>query len=453
MSFGGITLGDLNNYMKNYPSQKVVPNEIMGSPLLEALKENIDTEAFRGENIEILVKTRQPFTGKAHYEDADIPYPKDTAFVKQLIPLREVIVNAGLTRQAMMRATGGAASWGRIVDDVLRDQQIDFKWLLNLACMGNGTAALARVSTVANTSGITTVSCDNTYTDFGWENVALLKAGMQVEVRAADGTLRTPAGGVEIESVSFGNRKNKAATHGSFSFAAASTLNIEDGDIVYLYDSKDKLPMGLLGIVQDGVHYSGAAQVSTFQNLSRGDYSSLRARIYQATDFGLSSENPADGVPTGWDLSVISDAIADVWRGGGKGRVDMLLCSANLAMAIMRRNKAESNIVVNVSSTDQENQGAVGSMFANKFIAPDGRLIPIKVVETIPENCLYGLCLDDLNWFPFGDFDFVREYGEIWEPSRGDRKTNVEAPYGGFYNIGAERCDNCFVIQDIRTDI
>lgn len=453
MGFGGITLSDLNNYMRNYPSRKVVADEITDAPLLEVLRNNIDTEAFRGDNIEILVKTKQPFTGKAHYEDADIPYPKDTAFVKQLIPLREVIVNAGLTRQAMMRATGGAASWGRIVDDVLRDQQTDFKWLLNLACMGNGSASLARVSTVANAGGVTTVTCDNTYTDFGWENVSLLKTGMQVEIRAADGTLRTPAGGVEVGEVSFGSRRNGAATHGSFVFAAAGTLNIADNDIVYLYDSKDKLPMGLLGIVQDGVHYSGVAQTSTFQNLARADYSSLRARVYQATDFGLPSEDPADGVPTGWDLSVISDAIADSWRGGGKGRVDMLLCSANLAMAIMRRNRSESNISVHVSSTANENQGAVGSMYANKFIAPDGRLIPIKVAETIPENCLYGLCLDDLNWYPFGDFDFVREYGEIWEPSRGDRKTNVEAPYGGFYNIGAERCDNCFTIQDMRTDI
>jgi hypothetical protein len=240
---------------------------------------------------------------------------------------------------------------------------------------------------------------------------------------------------------------------GSFTFAAASTLSIADNDIAYLYDSKDKLPMGLLGIVQDGTSYSGAAQLSAFQNLNRADYSSLRARMYKAQDFGLSSESPSNGTPTAWDLSVISDAIADVWRGGGKGKVDMLLCSANLAMAIMRRNRSESNITVNVSSTDRENQGAVGSMFANKFIAPDGRLIPIKVVETIPENVLYGLCLEDLSWYPFGDFDFIREYGDIWEPSRGDRKTNVEAPYGGFYNIGAERCDNCFVIQDMRTDI
>src|SRR3990172_3328278 len=98
---GGITVTDLNNYMKNYSSRKVVAEEVLDVGLFDVLKGSIDRESFIGENIEILIRTSQPFTGKAHYEDANIPYPQSLAFVKQLIPLREVIVNAGLTRQAM----------------------------------------------------------------------------------------------------------------------------------------------------------------------------------------------------------------------------------------------------------------------------------------------------------------------------------------------------------------
>lgn len=478
MGFGGITIDDLNNYMMNYPSRRIVANEITDAPLLEALKKNIDTESFRGDNIEILIKTKQPFTGKAHYEDADIPYPKDTAFVKQLIPLREVIVNAGLTRQAMMRATGGAASWGRIVDDVLRDQQVDFKWLLNLACMGNGTGALARVganadgavAVVPSEADTVVIYCDNTYTDFGWENVALMKAGMSVDLWDTSGGAYVTGGkGLEVISVGFKSRSNgafAAPAAGTSCFtvqcaseAAATALAaaIQDNDVVYLYDSKDNLPMGLAGIVQDGTLYGSIQALTDFQGLTRSKYSSLRARTYAAASsgsaigFGAASDNPAYGTPCKWGLSVISDAIADVARGGGRGKTDMLLCSSALAMAIQRKSATESNITVNVSTTGKMNQPASGSQYANKFICPDGRIIPIVVAETIPENVLYGLCLDDWNWFPFGDFDFVREYGEIWEPSRGDRKTNVEAPYGGFYNVGVNRCDNQFRIIDLTT--
>jgi predicted amidohydrolase len=131
----------------------------------------------------------------------------------------------------------------------------------------------------------------------------------------------------------------------------------------------------------------------------------------------------------------------------------MLLCSAQLAMAIQRRNATENGITVNVGSTGGLQQNIAGSRYASSFIAPDGRIIPIKVDNTIPANVLYGLNTKDLVLFSRGDFDFLREYGDIWEPSRGDRKTNYEAPYGGYMQFAAERCDNCFVIQDMRTDI
>jgi hypothetical protein len=47
-----------------------------------------------------------------------------------LVPLAEVIVNAGLTRQALLRAKGMPGSWGSVVAETLKDQMVDFKWLM-----------------------------------------------------------------------------------------------------------------------------------------------------------------------------------------------------------------------------------------------------------------------------------------------------------------------------------
>jgi len=423
----------------------------------------IDRDSFVGDKIEILIEKDWEFTAKPHYEDADIPRPSDFEFDKQLIPLREVIVNNGLTKQAMDRATGGAASWGRIVDRVLQRGLIDLDWLMNISLIGNGSGALARVVSAVHAAGVVTVTCDNTYTDFGWENVALLKKGMRVEIyNAAGDTLRTVSGGVVISGTPvFGDRNNgaPAGVTGTFTFAAAVDPGLADNDVVYIYDAKTSaltqpLPQGLLAFVQgNGDDYAGAAALTTFQNLTRASYACLKGRVYQASDF---ASGGVDGTPDDWDLSVISDATKDVKRGGSKGDTDLILCSEELATAIGRKNRAEAGITVQAGATTNLNQVAVGGQYAKFFIRPsDDRPIPIRVAETIPENCLYGLALESsgMRWHPFGDIDYMRLTGDIWMKSPDDRKANFEAPRGGYYQISTGRNDPLFCIQDLRTDV
>jgi len=450
----GVNLTDLNNYMKNFPSGRIVPETIQKVPLLEALRDNIDRESFRGEYIEVLIQTDFPYTGQGFKENDDLPAPETVGFEKMLIPLAELIVTAGVSKQAMDRATGGASSWGNVVDLALKNQRRDWDNLLEVSCAGNKSGAVARVKEAADAGSpnVVTVTCDNTYTDSGIENVQQLKKGMKVDIWDPSGE-DYRVQGVKITAVTFGDRKNGAATTGTFTFTHAVGHGIVDNDIVYLAESKDKLPMGVLGLVQDGSHYTAPFQVPTFQGLARGDHPSLRSLILQATDFGLESEAPVDGVPTAWDLSVISDAISAAENGGGGGEVNLLAGHGDLCMAIDRRNRAENTVTVNVSSTARVEQAAVGSRYAGYFITPDGRRIPIKPIKTLPRNVLVGLTLEDLAWHPLGDYDFLREYGDIWEPARGGRKTNYEAPYGGYHEISANRCDNFFAILDMRTNI
>jgi hypothetical protein len=487
MPFTGVTLTDLNNFMKNYPTGKIVPGEYFDFSLYDALKNNIKTDGFYGDLAEQLIQTSFPFTGQAFAEDADIPLPDDLGFVKMFIPLREIIANAGLTHQALKRATGGNSSWGPIVARTLDAQMVDFKYVRELAAIGDGTGRLARVSASVYAAGppkTLTVTCDNTYADFGWENVALMKVGMSVEIYKSDGTAVADDAGAtswRVTAVTFGNRNNGAATTGTFVISPSSDIsaNVDDGAVVHLKGTRSlsvndsagsgsgtttcyaatlgaalkcALPMGLVGIVQNAStnNYTDGAintTLTTFQGLTRANYPTLNAAVYGAGDFGGVDNTPAD-----WDLSVISDAMNQNYRNTGKW-VDLLMCSSELAMAISRRNRAEAPISVTVNTTKATNQNVVGSMYANTFLRPDGTPIPIKVSNTIPRNVLYGLCTDTMAWYVKGDYDYLRLTGEIWMKSPDDRKANFEAPYGGMDQVGVERCDTHFCIFDMKDNI
>lgn len=511
MAFNGVTLADLNGFMKNYDTGTIVPDQFFWNTLYDDLKGSFEKKNFDGDQFKILIQTGFPFTGQAFGESVDIPQPDDLGFMPMYIPLKETIVNAGVTMQSMRRATGGGASWGRVVDLVLRAQRTDFLWLQEICAIGDGTGRLARVSSSAHSGGSIVVTCDNTYSDFGWENVALIKVGMLVEAYNASGLLiadesdGVPTTGstttFRVTAVSFGSRDNGAATTGTVTLTCTNDIDsgtnptrcFDNGAILYLANTRSlgvtdstvafgataangnpgtlyestpqaavachtSLPMGLVGLIQTAAASPSVAlhcytddsidcTLDTFQGLTRYSYPNLKSQVYRGGDFGGTDLTPGD-----WDLSVISDAISQIETDTG-GKVDVLRCSAQLAMAINRRNRTESNITVNVSSTGNQNQNAVGSQYASSFLCPDGRVIPIKVSKTIPRNVLYGYTSEDFLWRTSGDYDFLRLNGEVWDKSYDDRKANFEAPYGGMSNIGAERCDRAFVIQDMADNI
>ena len=507
MANGGVNLTDLNNFMKNYASGVIVPDQFVWGSLYDALKANVKKDEFRGDAVEQLIQTSYPFTGTAFGENVDIPYPQALGFEKNWIPLKQVIVNAGLTKQALDRAIGGDSSWGRAVDLVLRAQRDEFKWLMEVGSIGDGTGRLARVASSLFDTDHITVTCDNTYNDFGWENVALLKKGMWVEIYDSAGLLVADvAGGVPsgtmyatrylVTGVSFGSRANGAATSGTVTLACTAdidsvtpgTRSVGDGAIIYLAGTRSavladfagtgvgsptrayiakpqggvaayaSLPMGLVGIVQRCDADPTAAEKSytddtvdcslaTFQGLTRAEFATLQSPVFNGADFKGVLGTPAD-----WSLSVISDAMNQTESDTG-GKTDLLLCSSELAMAINRLNRSEQNFNVTINSSGAVNQNAVGAMYANRFLCPDGRVIPITVSKTIPRNVLYGLCLEDLDWYTKGDFDFLRLSGEIWDKSYDDRKANFEAPFGGYSQLGVRRTDRCWVIQDMKDNI
>ena len=447
----GFTLANLNNYMKSMDVTKLVLTDIPNVGLYEALRDRIDRTNLIGDMAKVHIQLGIGIVGRPMTEASELPYPAANNFDIALIPLRRVVDNAGVTKQALDRATGGDASWGSVVELAIDNMRRSFSYLLKLCAFGNGTGALGRISASSESSGTYTLTLDNTYDDFGIENCALIKTGMRVEIYRGDNMISSA--NCPVVDSTFGNRRNGVATTGTIKITDVTGKTFKDNDVVYLAGAYGNMPMGLTGIVQNGTNYSGVANVTTFQGLARANYPAMCGRVYKAQDFGLLGSGETNGVPTDWDLSVLSDAFQDVADGDGQGQVNLGLVSAKTAMCIQRKNRAENFFGVMASSVDGLQQSAVGQRYATTFVAPDGRLVPIVVDSTIPDNVFYGITTDDLTFFGLGDFDFLREYGDIWEPSRGNRLEAFEAPFGGYINVGATRCDNCFMIQDLRTDV
>jgi hypothetical protein len=480
--------------MKDYPSGIIVPELFLWNTGYDYLKANVKKNEFTGNNVKILMETTTPFTFQAFGERVDLPYGSPLGFQEMYIPLKEVISTAEITKQMMDRATGGDASWGAILPRILAARKRDFLWGMELCFMGDGTGRLARSngagvydgsSTVSSTGKSITITCDNTYGDFGVENVALIKKGMWIEAYLANGTrsAESTTYAWKVCQVTFGDRDNSTATTGTVVIEVDSDINaqFDDGTTLFLagtmsnassilddvgssrrYEATNAmgsveiyctLPMGLLGLVQDSnasYDYSDGSinyTLDVFQGLAPASYDTLNSQVWDGSNLGGSRGTPED-----WTLSVITDAINRVETDTG-GTIDVIMVNSKMAIAMANQNASEGSATLSVTSTGKFDQPVAGTRYAKAFLAPDGRSIPIQICKSIPENCLYGLCLDDLIWYTKGDFAPTALTGEEWMLSPNQRKAVFEAPFGGYSQIGAVRRDRHILIQDMKNNI
>ena len=449
----------LNNYMKRIPTGVIVPEEMEWGqiPVFKALQGMIDREAFRGEYLEVLVKTAIGGVATAFGENVAIPASYGPTFVKQLIGLKEVIANAQVTLQVRNRATGGEAAWGIAVDDALKDMYQKFFKMLERATLGAGNGYVGRVSAGTHAGSTLTLTFDNRYDTDGIENCEQLVVGDRIDIYRG-GSLVTNCSNLPVLTVVPGYRVasgSYAAVDGTVTVTIASDPTIADNDEVHLAGTyTNGLPAGLLYFIQGAStdDYAGTQAITTVQNLTRTSYPCLQANVYQATDFGPTSESPSDGVPCSWDLSTITDAIVTAERNSGEPITD-LFCHGFISMAMNNLNKSDNNMTVTVGTTGATQQTAVGSQYAKTFEKPDESTCQVHVCATMPRHVMHGIPRSAMRWHPQTEFDFLRLYGGVWGPTKDDRYANFEAPYYGAYNISARRCDGMFSIQDMRWDV
>ena len=494
-----VGVNHLNNYLKDFPSGIIVETDrLWNNPLYRALQGRVNSLDFAGGNLfEIEMQTTYSYGGQGMGERSSLPYAGNMAFVKMQLPMKEVIEPAGISQRALDFATGGDASWGKVVQrEIDQVRKMRFPWLMEICSMGDGTGRLARAASASAGSSAVVVTCDNTYIDFGWENVRFIKPGMWIQVYTGAGAAGADGNAVtswKVTSVSFGDRNNGTATTGTFTIECTSGQEatiaalFDDGATVYLngtrgemaniadsaagtwmyeatnyvgsVDVRTSLPMGLVGIYQTtdtSYDYNDGAvdyTLDTFQGLARASYDTLRARFYNGTD--ITGGSGTAGTPGDWDTSTVTDAWTAV-SDETDGEVDLILLSSQLSTCWDRKNTGQITPTVDVAKANGWSTNIEGGQYAKPFRAPNGRLIPVVVSKAIPKNVMYGVTTKDLHWMTKGGaFDFLPlgENGGQWRLSPGNRQRVWESWFGGYTQMAAERCDRGFVIQDLADNV
>lgn len=494
-----VGIDDLNYFMKDLRSGIVVDSDFIWHSAWDAFKSRVDTKReFQGNNFKMLIRTDYDLSAEAFGERSTFPYAGDTAYVEMNLPLKQVVVPAGITQAALDRATGGEASWGKVVvDEVKRATDRAFPWFMENCIMGDGTGYLARVVSAAEGTDTVVVTCDNTYIDGFWENVRMIKKGMWVSFIGTDGELVTDNSVTswKVSAVSFGDRANSTATTGTFTITTASgrddeitTLLNVNGVTVYRtntltrmsetpddvggnnrYQSANRvattgtysdpttsLPMGLAGIYQttdSSYDYSDGTidlTLDTFQGLARSSYDTLNAHFFNGTN--ITGGSGTAGTPGDWNSSTFSDAWWHVFDASGR-EPDLILMSGPLAMAWDRIN--EGGITFTLDANSDWPSKFRGATFASHvFKAPNGNLVPIVVTKSVSDNVAYMITTDDLLWLNKGGFNWKSwEHGGMWRLSMGNRYDAYEAMFMGYSQLAAERCDGGCVIQDLSTAV
>lgn len=461
----------VNNFTIEYLKGGVMGYDTLDVALFKTLEGYCSTDEFMGEHIEQIMRTTRPFTGEAFYERKNIVDADSWEYERTMLKNTEFMVNTELTIQAMERASGRPNSWGNIVADALDLLNDDRDWLLKLSAIGDGTGRLARVKSCseAGSTGVYTVTVDNTYDDFGWDNCWLLRDGMKVDIYNST-TAVSGATGLRIDTVTNGTRVSTsgtpyAAADGTFKFTAATGLTISDNFVVYLAGSygaiataemsggatasdTTKLMTGLTGIINDNVIFGSGAH-AYFQGRARATHPALKAKVTRLNN----------GVPTTWDGNTISDAVRTLMVGNKRVKPSemSILCNSQIAMSMHNMNISSSGgaggISVQVPSGNAAFQAITGSRIAQAFIAPDGTPIPIVIDETMPPHYLFIINKPNFTLYKNG-WGFVNDYKTgVWQPKRDSRQLAYEAPYRGWVQLGVDRCDTCAVISDLRCDL
>jgi hypothetical protein len=348
--------------------------------------------------------------------------------------------------------------------------ELDIKDYLNYACMGNGTGYLATVKSYTYSNGVATVVCNNTYSNSGWDNVSMIQPGQLLDVY--DSTLASKKIAAKVATaVTPGKRSADtayAAVDGTVVISGLSAdPSLVAGDYIIWANCLNKMPMGLVGIVQgnyvdNSLPYTGLMSTTSFQSpmdnsgnsIARSSLASMNAKVYNAKVVGLKSEGPVAGVPGYWDIQNISDAMSDIAEGSSRGHVTDLIMGQRMAMCLSRRAGAAHNLNAQKDSMDAATMDQpVGSRYPTKFTTPDGNIARVRVIPNFPDYVIYGINANDLVWFTHGkNWDYDNVGGGIWRYD-GTGTSGVMASVRGYSQIGAKRCDSCFVLQDLRSDL
>lgn len=300
----------------------------------------------------------------------------------------------------------------RALDSEIKGVTRDLKKDINYQMFNDGTAVRALVNGDPGTG--TTLTLDNPGTLWFHD-------GMKIDVlNPSDGTLRSSAGGIEVDSVD-------SAT--SSTLAAAAPSAIADNDWVTRAGATDQAGtsyemMGLKGIVDDGTY------VTTLHNLSRTTYPWWKATTFSNDDNG--------GTLRDLSLDLIQQAISAVEKNGGE--VGMIFSSHDLRDSYVRLVINDKRFV-NTLTLD-------GGWKALEYSSGSNSSIPWIADVDCPPYTIFFVDPSHLQIMQMGDFDWMDEDGAIL--SRVANSDAYEAVLYWYSELATDRPRSHTFLRDVR---
>lgn len=424
---------------------------------------------------------------------ADGDYSLD--MMKIAVGIKQYYANAELTAHDMdFEGNGGGTIQNiNVVSDSLDKMLEDIKWARSCWAFGNGTGQLATVSVGSGDTSQTltvgtdvTIKCGNSYLDLGIDGAKFLMKGKLLDIYGSDGV--TYKGTVLVTSI----KRFRVRGAGTDYFigkvikqtTTASTLANNDKIFGKGWNERDAngnrvrddIMMGIRNIINPAlpeINAFGVDATAVFQNLQRGaEFTPIRtiarntpdAEIYRSqlwrsnaagTDIAaVDSSNYSTfngSTLIDWDLGTIREILENVdFDSKNSGKVDTLFMNSAMANMFFKVSKDKITITETEAQAESTAERGFDVKRAKQFIREDGTVVTFHISNWMMNNEIMGLCSGDLFMLNGPAAHFLNRNGGTWEPTYANNKDNFQAPYKGFGNFGAYRCDKCFWIQGLK---
>lgn len=190
-------------------------------------------------------------------EFADFPTAGKSQLYKFNVPAAGFTATCLFSRQTMAESNMNSALVNHVqaeLDNKLENSMDS----LNFYAWGDGSAERARVGSVTYVSTVATIVCNNAGNLYGCQN---LEAGMQVEFRNSAGTIHNT--GAEYATIATTNNGTMTIVTES-----GAPTNIAAADRIYIRDSYNNAPRGVLYHINNTGAWQGLSDRSIYKNTS-----------------------------------------------------------------------------------------------------------------------------------------------------------------------------------------
>lgn len=286
------TLTTLDGLLKDKYRPKIVDLLNNDNPLIKRFEK--DTEQYGADGRKIVYPAHLERNQGAGYigEGDNLPSPGSMGWAQWNMNYFYGYGRLQLTEQTIKASKSNQGAFVRAMASAMDDCVKSLTRIRNINLFGFGVGILARVNG-AHADSATTISLKHRGGIAGHADVAAVGGATLIPKNAYIAFVRnaTPSSATDSNIIAVGKVSSVGATYATVVLSAAVGAALNDNDMVVLApagadiatkSSVNKVPMGLLGMVDDGTN------VTTYHGISRSTYDQLKSSVITVNgDFDL----------------------------------------------------------------------------------------------------------------------------------------------------------------------